>query len=98
LMNGVYTIARLLNMQVRLTVHKRSVQLAYLPAYHLHYVQGEKYTPSRADIVPAEYDALIGGAACGQVAAELHPSPVKSQVRQVLASLTAVAERGSSRG
>jgi hypothetical protein len=67
-------------LQVRLTVHRRSVRLAYLPAYHLHYVQGEKYTPSRADIVPAEYDAVIGGAACADVAAELHPSPVKSQV------------------
>ncbi|WIA41921.1 hypothetical protein OEZ86_009235 [Tetradesmus obliquus] len=67
------------DLQVRLTVHRRSVRLAYLPAYHLHYVHGEKYTPSRADIVPAEYDAVIGGAACGKVAAELHPSPVKSQ-------------------
>lgn len=75
--------------QVRLTVHRRSVRLAYLPAYHLHYVHGEKYTPSRADIVPAEYDAVVGGAACGKVVAELHPSPVKSQVCELHCSHTA---------
>lgn len=41
-------------------IHKRSARLAFFPAYHLEYVHGEKYTPSRADIVPARYDALIG--------------------------------------
>ena len=63
-------------------VHSRSARMGYFPAYHLHYVHGEKYTPSRADIVPARYDALIGAAdKQPRVGAELHPSPLKSQVR-----------------
>lgn len=62
-------------------VHSRSARLGYFPAFHLHYVHGEKYTPSRADIVPARYDALIGAAdKQPRVCAELHPSPLKSQV------------------
>jgi hypothetical protein len=67
-------------------IHNRSARLGYFPAYHLHYVHGEKYTPSRADIVPARYDALIGAAdnvKQPRVCAELHPSPFKSQVRAV---------------
>lgn len=67
--------------QVRMHVHSRSARMGYFPAYHLHYVHGEKYTPSRADIVPARYDALIGAAdKQPRVGAELHPSPLKSQV------------------
>jgi hypothetical protein len=72
--------------QVRMHIHSRSARLGYFPAYHLHYVHGEKYTPSRADIVPARYDALIGAAdnvKQPHVCAELHPSPFKSQVRSV---------------
>ena len=69
------------HVQVRMHVHRRSARLGYFPAYHLHYVHGEKYTPSRADIVPARYDALIGAAdKQPRVCAELHPSPIKSQV------------------
>jgi len=69
------------HVQVRMHVHRRSARLGYFPAYHLHYVHGEKYTPSRADIVPAPYDALIGAAdRKPRVCAELHPSPLKSQV------------------
>lgn len=70
--------------QVRMHIHSRSARLGYFPAYHLHYVHGEKYTPSRADIVPARYDALVGAAdnlKQPRVCAELHPSPFKSQVR-----------------
>lgn len=69
-------------MQLRLTVHSRAARLAFFPAYHLQYVHGEQYTPSRADIVPARYDALVGGGPEAAVAAELHPSPLKSQVRR----------------
>jgi hypothetical protein len=69
---------------MRLTVHQRRARLVFFPAYHLHYIHGEKYTPSRADIIPAEYDALIAGGREVQVAAELHPSPIKSQVRRVM--------------
>jgi hypothetical protein len=68
-------------LQVRMHVHSRSARLGYFPAYHLRYVHGVKYTPSRADIVPAWYDALVGGAdPQPRVCAELHPSPFKSQV------------------
>lgn len=64
--------------QLHLKVHDRTAHLAYFPAYHLWYVQGEKYTG--ADIVPAEYDALVGGGPQARVAAELHASPMKSRV------------------
>jgi hypothetical protein len=71
------------DLRVRMHVHSRTARMGYFPAYHLHYVHGEKYTPSRADIVPARYDALIGAAdKQPRVGAELHPSPIKSQVRR----------------
>jgi hypothetical protein len=77
---------------VKLHYHSRAARLTYLPAYHLRYAHGEKYTPSRADIVPAEYDALVGGAAGGaaqpRVDAELHPSPLKSQAAAAAAVAT----------
>ncbi len=61
-------------------VHSRTLRLVFLPAYHMRYTHGEKYTPRRAHIVPEEFEALIGGTRQGRVAAELHPSVVKAQV------------------
>jgi hypothetical protein len=81
-------------------IHSRSARLGYFPAYHLHYVHGEKYTPSRADIVPARYDALIGAAdnvKQPRVRAELHPSPLKSQVRSLRGCMDACGSAGRLR-
>jgi hypothetical protein len=48
--------------KVRMQVHTRRARLALAPAYHLAYAYGSKYTPSRADIVPEQHEALLSGA------------------------------------
>jgi hypothetical protein len=44
-----------------MTVHSRRARLVFTPAFHLHYTYGSRYTPSRADIVPEQHEALLSG-------------------------------------
>ena len=69
--------------QVIVKVFNRSSSLAFFPAYHFNYTYGVKYTPSRAEIIPQHFEALVGGTQGGRVAAELHLSSGKAQVSRV---------------
>jgi hypothetical protein len=48
-------------LKVRLAVHSRRARLVFVPAFHLLYTWGSRYTPSRADIVPEQHEALLSG-------------------------------------
>lgn len=48
------------DVHVRLHVLDRSARLAFLPAFHLEYEQGEAFN-AHGERVPARYEALISG-------------------------------------